>query len=237
MDVISNHWKSTTEAISGKLQNIDDFLNWTEIKETMIFTDEIIHQQEKSFIQAHNHQYQNIANKQEATINSYHQLFHLTTFESMKKCSIRDYETVIEFGGGYGEQCRLIKSLIKSIKPEMNYYIIDLPEMIVIQKHYLTKHNIQNVHQISIEELPKIHNKTVFFGYWSISETPKDVRDIIFRHITDNRLDFFIAYQTSYGEYNNDMYFSQLSYPGYKITRKRMDGGMCDNFYMVGEIL
>jgi hypothetical protein len=234
MDSISNHWKSTTESISGKLQDIPNFLNWPEIRETMVFTDATIHQQEKSFIQAHSkHNWENVVNNQEATINSIHQLFHLSTFETMKNCSIQDYSSVIEFGAGYGEQCRIIKS----IKPDMNYYIIDLPLLHILQSHYLSKHNIQSVHQISIDELPEITNKTIFLAFWSISEVPVELRDVIFRYLVKHKIDFFIAYQNSYEQYNNDWYFSHLSCPGYKITKKQMEGGMCANWYVIGEAL
>ena len=244
---ISTHWASILTSLSNKMDYLDFFMDWEEIKSTMIFTDEHISMSEKEYIAqntSHSNwneivRYSGIGNGKTSQhlpgvlVNTLHQYYHLTKFENMSGKDIRDYDTIIEFGGGYGDQCLLINK----IKPDINYHIIDLPELHQIQKFYLDGNNISNYKQISADELPENTGKTIFFSFWALSEVPWELRNKIFEWLCKNKISFFLSAQKHYCEYNNKNYFSELKLDGYKITIDPMIGPMNESFYVLGEAL
>ena len=58
-------------------------------------------------------------------------------------------QTVVEIGGGYGGQCRIIHAY----NPNVKYYIVDLKEPLMLQEKYLARFGITNVTFITPEEV------------------------------------------------------------------------------------
>jgi hypothetical protein len=241
---ISNHWSSVLSSLSRKMEYIDFFLQWPEIIDTMVFDDQNITAEEKNYISENSkHNWRDILvyngtgngkrsnHFPQCMNNQLHQYFHLTKFENMRNVDIRDYDTIIEFGGGYGEMCRIAKS----IKPSINYHIIDLPELHIIQDFYLKGNNIKDYSQINAAELPDNTGKTIFLSFWAISEVPIELRHRVFEYLCRNKIDFFISYQSAYESYNNTDFFTNMKLDGYKITKEQMTGNMLDNCYLLGE--
>jgi len=61
-----------------------------------------------------------------------------------------DGKTIVEIGGGYGGQCRILSSLF-SFK---EYTIVDLPAVLALAKKYLKAFNINNVRFITPDQVP-----------------------------------------------------------------------------------
>ncbi len=67
---------------------------------------------------------------------SYNALGHLYyTGQILSSFDMDQIDSITEFGGGYGSLC----SIFKSVKPDIQYIIIDLPEIIAIQFLYLNQ--------------------------------------------------------------------------------------------------
>ena len=78
------------------------------------------------------------ATKVEFTTNAVNHSFYLTKLEDTVK-SIDKVDFIFEFGAGFGNMCRLVKSLGFKGK----YIIFDFPELLAIQKYYLSTYNIE----------------------------------------------------------------------------------------------
>jgi spore coat polysaccharide biosynthesis predicted glycosyltransferase SpsG len=101
---------------------------------------------------------------------------------------LNEFGIVIEFGGGYGNTCRLFRKW----GHDKTYIIYDIQELISIQKHYLNTNNITDVNYLSgldgiaFQPIEVDNKSSLFLGLWSITETPRHERKA---HL--DRLDFF----------------------------------------------
>jgi len=66
--------------------------------------------------------------------NTIHHLYHLLRYEHITHQAIEAVDSVVEFGGGYGNLARLTWKL----NPKVTYTIIDLPSFSCIQLAYLS---------------------------------------------------------------------------------------------------
>jgi len=132
-------------------------------------------------------------------------LYHIYIIQKYFKILIKkDISHIIEIGGGYGNLCRIIKTL----GYDKLYSIMDFPIMLNIQKNYLTAHKIDNIeffeYPISVKSQPSL-----LIGTFSISEMPMDTRAVLeFYYSTYTHL--FFIYNTSFDGINNIEYFNSL---------------------------
>jgi len=70
----------------------------------------------------------------ESSVNNIHHLMHLAAYALHTKRMPWEAPKIVEFGGGYGNMARILKSLNR----ECTYIIIDLPSMLCIQHWFLT---------------------------------------------------------------------------------------------------
>jgi hypothetical protein len=156
--------------------------------------------------------------------NMIHHTYHLVRFQQESNLSIGDAEIIVEFGGGYGNMCRLAHRFGFKGK----YIIYDFPEFAAIQAYYLKAQDYPIKHPAKlkdaesgitcvsdIESLDKLlvanmseKSRSLFLATWSISETPMDLRKIILEKVKDFQL-YLVAYQDSFGEIDNTAFFSQ----------------------------
>ena len=111
-----------------------------------------------------------------SSTNNMHHAYSLDILMNYTGIKLNEFKTIIEFGGGYGNTCRLFKKWGHID----DYILYDIPELITIQKFYLNENNsLSDVHFLSGTELvdtTKSMEKSLFLGLWSISETPTDER-------------------------------------------------------------
>jgi hypothetical protein len=181
--------------------------------------------------------------------NLIHHAYHLQQFIEKTGIKIGEIDFVFEFGGGYGSMCRLFKNLGFNNR----YIIFDLPSFSILQKYYLKSlgHRILTVDEFlnestgilcisEFEELNSIlktikpDKKNLFIGTWSISETPRHLRDEVFSLLDRINL-FLIAYQSEFGEIDNIEYFksiqraySHIKWYNWEIEHIRR------NYYLIG---
>lgn len=90
---------------------------------------------------------------------------------------------IIEIGGGYGAQCKILMDLF-CIK---EYVIVDLPETIALTKKYLSYYGIKNVRFLTPEQLGQESCDLVISNF-TFSECNGKVQDYYFDKIIKNSL-------------------------------------------------
>lgn len=143
--------------------------------------------------------------------NSIHHLYHLIRFLDKTRCNLDKIDTIVEWGGGYGNMAKIFRRL-KS--PPPTYIIIDTPLFSGVQWLYLTTilgeesvNLLQNpkdtIHAEKINLLPicfvdrhKI-NADLFISTWGLSESSKYSQDYVVTHEWFNAKHILLAYQDS----------------------------------------
>ncbi len=163
--------------------------------------------------------------------NKIHQIFHLKKFNDFSEINLREFDNVIEFGGGYGNMAKTFKK----INPEINYIIFDTIEVNLLQYYYLRKSNINvtidcfkkkqvnliNNLKILRKTINKIkyRKKTLFIANWSLSEVPISFRNKI--NFLIKNIDYqIISYQDYFEKINNKKYFEKIMKNN--LRKKRM---------------
>lgn len=147
---------------------------------------------------------------------------HLATVLNASGREVGDYGFIYEVGGGFGNMCRLVYNLGFTGK----YTVLDLPEMCALQEYYLSLtcpsqsigfnalgDNISLFHDKSkfIQEAWKSSGRVLFLAMWSLSESPFDLRDEVFRVACGVSEDILIGYQDEWYGYDNVKYFQELT--------------------------
>lgn len=135
----------------------------------------------------------------------------------------------LEFGGGYGNLCRLIHKLGFQGK----YIIFDLPVFSALQKYYLKLSGLPVFEEIiatgifcinDIKKLIKIlrkytptdKDKNLFIATWSLSESPLHVRRKISEFFPMYGY-YLIGYQDKFGEIDNWFDYALKYLPGHNL--------------------
>jgi hypothetical protein len=74
--------------------------------------------------------------------NLIHQAYHLIQYETSLNVRVKELDSIIEFGGGYGALALIVHRL--GFKGD--YYIYDYPEFALLQEFYLSKAGIEVEH-------------------------------------------------------------------------------------------
>jgi hypothetical protein len=89
-----------------------------------------------------------------------------------------DNMDIVEIGGGYGGQCKIIHDIAKP----HSYTIIDLPEVLLLAEKYLNKFNILDVQYVSISELRKGKYDLCISNY-AFTEIERKYQDIYVKNV------------------------------------------------------
>jgi hypothetical protein len=152
--------------------------------------------------------------------NKIFQIFHLKFFTKIIDKNIKEFDVILEFGGGYGNMAQVFQKINKNKK----FIIFDLLEVNLLQYYYLRKNgfkvsinrddgsNIILINSLLILKrilLKYCSNKnSLLIANWSISETP-----IRFRKKFMFIYNFFnyqlIAYQKKFEGIDNVSFFKK----------------------------
>jgi hypothetical protein len=154
--------------------------------------------------------------------NSIHHAYHLARFQENTEINFNELSYIFEFGGGYGNMCRLIRKLGFNGK----YVIFDLPIFSALQTFYLNISNISasfngvgqktKTYCVSdflklkkiLRDIDKRNGKNLFIATWSLSESPmvtrKNIKPLL------KKFDYqLIAYQARFKGLDNIKYFKR----------------------------
>lgn len=142
--------------------------------------------------------------------NSIHHFYHFLNFQEKTKIDLEKIDTVIEWGGGYGNMAKLLKRIL----PEITYTIIDLPSLSCLQWLYLATvfgedkvnmltnpENEIEKGKINILPLGFLKNRELsaelFIATWSLSESSKYAQDYVDSHNFFEAKHLLLSYQKS----------------------------------------
>ncbi|ENM5731874.1 hypothetical protein CW613_001039 [Vibrio mimicus] len=223
-----NQWNDIANNIRDNMikHGVINFLQWECIRETMgeenslFLYDEFKYVKKSPLWKTYRHKitYPNVGNPLpflgdiELTGATVHHLYCLFKFIENTHIDISTLDNIYEFGGGYGNMCRLL--YLFGFKGK--YHIFDFQVMSAVQKYYLSNHGIENVNLVYKEEYwesllkntPK-DERNLLIATWSLSESPLSVRKKTRMNMKlfDN---FLIGYQKKFGEVDNEAYFNDI---------------------------
>lgn len=165
--------------------------------------------------------------------------YALSQLEALAGRPVAEWETVIEFGGGFGNLCRLMHRL----GFRGRYVIFDLPPFTLLQRYFLESAGIlrDGDDRISLtSDLATLERLvaelspdawSMFVACWSLSETPLALRERI-RPLVERIGRYAIAYQERYGEVDNVDFFAHHWLDGARRTHRiaHRDG----DYFLVG---
>ncbi len=129
---------------------------------------------------------------------------HLGVFIPTENVSL-----IVEIGGGYGNLCRIIKTLGYDNK----YIITDLPQMLSIQEDYLSQVGVANVdfHTLDMSQLiPENETEvSILIATFSINEMPIATRKMMEPYYKYYDYLCFV-HNTSFDGVDNMKYFNEL---------------------------
>ena len=153
-----------------------------------------------------------------ASPTSVQNAFHILTMKNYY-IDIYEYDAIIELGAGYGSLYRMLRRM----KFNKKYIIFDLQPMIILQRSYLEsvseEENVDYFENLYFctdenmlnEKIATINKRILVIGLWSLSEMPLKYRKVVLKNISNKqKVDFFIAYQDEFLEYDNAAFFNNF---------------------------
>lgn len=120
-----------------------------------------------------------------------------TGLDICKKINIENMN-IVEIGGGYGGQYKILYDIQEIIgKSFKKYTIVDLPNVIKLQKRYLTKlgYMKNNINFVNFYELEKCEYDLCVSNY-GFGEFTKNIQDIYVDKIISRVNHYYIIYNT-----------------------------------------
>ena len=152
--------------------------------------------------------------------------YTLARLETLAGRPVTEWDTVVEFGGGFGSLCRLTHQL----GFRGRYVIFDLPPFTLLQRYFLRSAGVLRedsdriVLTSDVSELERHVAAlppaawSMFVACWSLSETPLALRERILP-LVERIGRFAVVYQERYGEVDNADYFTTCWLPGTRRTQ------------------
>ncbi len=161
--------------------------------------------------------------------NAIHQMYHLCRFQAATGLAIRDFDFILEFGGGYGEMCRVVPDLGFAGR----YLIFDLPETNALQRYCLRGCCVE-LQSATPQEDPAPGSRKVFIATWSFDEAPLEAR-APWTALLAGFDAFLIAYQSNFAGIDNEAFFLewQRHFPRIRWTTHVIPQ-LKDSFYLFG---
>lgn len=107
--------------------------------------------------------------------------------------------SIVEIGGGYGGQCKIMHDLQEFFGKKFKIYtIIDLPTVVKLQSKYLNKLKIEGVECINYYDIDKLNTKyDVCISNYGFGELDKNIQDNYVNSVLQFCNGFYIIYNTN----------------------------------------
>jgi putative sugar O-methyltransferase len=237
----SSSWEKNRQVIRTSIldDNLSDFLNWSVIKQTMIYEADHIEYQEvmKSQLLVNSIIESKVGNpipyylNQSTSGNLVHHAYSVSIL--LKRVAVCHFDKVVEFGGGYGSMCRLFRNMNYTKK----YVVYDLPEFLALQEFYLNSINTEYMkNTLLTADLDRVKDEsknTLLIATWSLSEVPLGLRERFLSSFKFNCC--IIAFQSEFDGVDNIEYFNNFKswYPNILFEVTKIDH-LPGHFYLTG---
>lgn len=185
---------------------INNFLDYPLVQRIMTAEDAPYIKLEKEYLKD-----KNLPLAEALNDTTIHHLYHIEKYREFLQNALNQFNIVTEWGGGYGNLCRLFKGLYNTL---CTYNIIDLPIMTYLQFHYLSnkigykKLNIINDDNLNIKKgkinliaLPFIDKIKLecdlFISTWALTESGKKSVEFVFNNNCFNAKHLLLGYETT----------------------------------------
>lgn len=223
----SSSWDAARQRLVDHIRADDprEFLTWDEVRSTMFVLDAPYVSIEFKAILSQWERWKSVLVEdpsgcptpsrfgQTTSDNLIHHVYHVLAAEE-RLGSIRGFDEILEFGGGYGSFARVMRRLGCASR----YHIHDLPEFAALQRYYLASVAEQRGEPSicegitwgsSTDELPGRPSSRLFVGLWSLSETPVRDREP-WRDVIAGCDGALIAFQREFEGADNRSWFNAL---------------------------
>ena len=242
-------WEGMREGIRKHLVNDDikTFQQWHEVQSTMVASH--VHNAEYEYlISCSNWDLWKEKLKEdklkpnshvifsESSTNNLHHAYSLEKLMEKTGYKLFEFGDVVEFGGGYGNVCRLFREW----EHDKKYYSYDIPELIQLQKYYLNEYGVSDNIFFKTEHdiIDTVEGNSLFLGMWSLSEVPIDERAQLLENLKfyDSK-NIFLAMGGVFQQENNlkwlnDVVIPRLEKLNYSHKLISIEHGI-DMFYFV----
>ncbi|MBV8898436.1 MAG: hypothetical protein JO051_18110 [Acidobacteriaceae bacterium] len=239
---VSGPWGAPQRRLRYAILNHDPraFLTWDVIAETMSpppYSRFI--RSERQFLTAHDWTRWSRALAGRACLsaaNAVHQAYHLCRFEMETGLTIRDFDLIVEFGGGYGEMRRIVDRLGFAGR----YIIFDLPELNALQQFFFSTNavpstvTVSDVQAVAAVLESEAKSRKLFIATWSFDEIPLELRES-WGGLLAGFDAFLIAYQTDFEGLDNQSFFEDWQRLFPRIVWKAYPNSQLkDSYYLFG---
>lgn len=207
------NWTDYRQSIRWHLEHnsLDDFLQWSTIQATMFVGNApYIDFEYDCLLGCSNHHAWTKAIKENwlgkptpfnehTSGNLIHQAYHLKQWLDRTKQKLGEMSSIVEIGAGYGAMALICRRL----GFHGAYYIVDLPELIQIQQHYLGRNGIMA--QWDLSEKPC----DLLIASHSLGEMPIEEREQLLSQVVAKEYLFVSSYE--YEGVNNQAWFQQFA--------------------------
>lgn len=124
--------------------------------------------------------------------------FGLQIYNYIKQIGKNDI-SIIEVGGGYGGQCKVLFDICSQFNININKYtLIDLESVSKLQEKYLNKLNIKNIVTLSnVECLNKLDDTyDLFISNYALGEFTTNVQNFYIKNILNRCNNYFITWNS-----------------------------------------
>lgn len=124
--------------------------------------------------------------------------FGLQLYKYIKQQGKNDI-SIIEVGGGYGGQCKVLFDICRQFNITIKKYtLIDLESMSKLQQKYLDKLNIKNIVTLSNWEYVNKLDDTydLFISNYALGEFTKDVQTTYINNVLNRCVNYFITWNS-----------------------------------------
>jgi hypothetical protein len=136
--------------------------------------------------------------------NLVHQATHLRMFLETTNISVPEVHTIMEFGGGYGAMALLCDKMGFF----GSYWIVDFPELSLLQEFYLSNAQGDFAHFIPVEGIEK-RPVDLLIACYSLSEAPQEIRDLVLEKV---RAQYYLfAFQAVYAGVDLKQEFKRIT--------------------------
>lgn len=202
-------WHSNRLALQQHLErdSLDDFLSWSTIRATMYVGNsaDYIGNEYRALAEQSRYKWMPTVMSNgfgcdiirieghRSDPNLVHQAYHLKQWLDRTKQNLAEMTGIIEFGAGYGA----MPLILHRLGYRGYYYIIDLPELVTIQKYYLSQlapELARRTYWIQSQPISNMHSD-LFIASHSLSEIPTIERDLLLSTVTAREYLFASSYE------------------------------------------
>jgi hypothetical protein len=148
-----------------------------------------------------------------SSANLVHHAYHVARFEAATGTTLTDYDTIVEFGAGYGSFARLSRNLGFA----GSFVSFDLPAFSALQQYFLgsagyleaADHRWATTTEQLDETLRSVPGKRrLFAAMWSVSEAPFEIRRPVLASVGGFDA-FLIGFQARWQDMDNRDFFAE----------------------------